>query len=94
MPYALIAQVEFGPDDDPAAGRKMLQEGLIPMAKALPGFQSGVWSRALDGRTGIGTIMFDTEANATAGKASLDAQRPPQAPKIVRDGIYEVQVTA
>ena len=87
MPYAFIAQVEFT-DDDLDVSRRMLAEGLIPTAKALPGFQSGVWARA--GRKGIGTIVFDTEDNAKAGQATINESRPADAPAITDSGIYEV----
>lgn len=87
MPYAIITEVEFT-SDDVDASRGLLHEGLIPVAKSLPGFQSGVWTRA--GRKGIGTIVFDTEDNAKAGQASLEANRPAEAPKITQTGIYEV----
>ena len=87
MPYAFFAQVEFA-DDDRDASRKNLTEGLIPMAKSQPGFQSGVWARSE--RRGIGTIVFDTEENATAAKAAIEAGRPADSPKIVDSGIYEV----
>ncbi len=91
MPHAFIAEVEFS-DDDLDASRRLLNEGLIPVAKSLPGFQSGLWTRA--GREGIGTIIFDTEDNATAGQATLDANRPADAPKITQSGIYEVMAQA
>ena len=87
MPYAFIAEVEFA-DDEVDASRRFLNEGLIPVAKSLPGFQSGVWTRA--GRKGIGTIIFDTEENANAGRATLQENRPAEAPKLVQTGIYEV----
>lgn len=87
MPYAFIAEVEFT-DDDLDASRRMLSEGLIPVAKSLPGFQSGVWTRA--GRKGIGTIVFDTEDNAKAGQATIEENRPAEAPRIAQSGIYEV----
>ena len=91
MPYAFIAHVEFG-DDDTDASRKMLTEGLIPAAKAQPGFQSGVWCRS--GRKGVGTIVFDTEENATNGMAAIVAGRPADAPNVVDSGIFEVMAQA
>ncbi len=87
MPYAFFAQVEFT-DDDLDASRAMLAEGLIPIAKSLPGFQSGVWMRA--GRKGMGTIIFDTEENATSGMATIVESRPPDSPSVTDSGIYEV----
>jgi hypothetical protein len=85
--YAIITEVEFS-NDDLDVSRRLLSDGLIPAAKSLPGFQSGLWTRA--GRKGIGTIVFDTEDNAVAGQAALDANRPAEAPKITQSGIYEV----
>ncbi len=87
MPYALISEVEFT-SDDLDTSRELLTQGLIPMAKSLAGFQSGLWSRA--GRKGIGTMVFDTEENAVAAQAALDANRPPEAPRITQTGVYEV----
>ena len=87
MPFAFVAQVEFS-NDDVDASRKMLHEGLIPTAKALPGFQSGVWARS--GRKGTGMIIFDTEANAVAGQEAIIASRPAEAPPVTDSGIYEV----
>ena len=52
----------------------MLSEGLIPAAKSLPGFESGVWVRA--GRKGMGTIVFDTEDNAAAAEPVFDEEMP------------------
>jgi hypothetical protein len=93
MPYAFVAHVQLE-GADPELGRKMLEEGLIPAAKAQGGFQSGIWVRSADGKSGIGTIVFDTQANAEAGKSALDAQRPAEAPKVTDDGIYEVMAQA
>jgi hypothetical protein len=91
MPYAYVAEVEIT-NDDRDASRAMLNEGLVPVAKGLPGFQSGVWVRS--GQRGMGTIVFDTEENAVAGQAALDANRPAEAPKITQAGIYEVMAQA
>ncbi|HJR25169.1 MAG TPA: hypothetical protein VJ804_06825 [Acidimicrobiales bacterium] len=87
MPYAFVAQVEFS-DDDVDTSRRALTEGLIPVAKGLPGFQSGVWARS--GRKGMGMIVFDTEENATSGQEAIRASRPADAPPITDAGIYEV----
>ena len=87
MPYAFIAQVAFT-DDDLDTSRRMLTEGIIPLAQSLPGFQSGVWARS--GRKGIGTIVFDTEDNAKAGEAKIVESRPAESPAITDSGIYEV----
>ena len=87
MPYAFIAEVEFT-NDDLDVSRRLLNERLIPLATSLPGFQSGVWTRA--GRKGIGTIIFETEDDAVAGQAALSENRPAEAPRVTQSGIYEV----
>ena len=94
MPYAFVAHVQFAEGADPELGRKLLQEGLIPAAKAQAGFQSGIWVRSPDAKSGIGTVVFDTQANAEAGKAALEAQRPADAPAITDSGVYEVMAQA
>ncbi len=94
MAYAFVAHVQFAEGADPELGRRLLQEGLIPAAKAQPGFQSGIWVRSLDESAGIGTIVFDTKANAEAGRAALEAQRPAEAPAITEAGVYEVMAEA
>ena len=87
MSHAFVAEVEFA-DDDVDGSRRLLNEGLIPAAKSLPGFQSGVWVRL--GRKGMGTIVFDTEDNAAKAQATLNETRPAEAPKVTQSGIYEV----
>jgi hypothetical protein len=38
----------------------------------------------------MGMIIFDTEANATAGQKTLQDNRPPDTPEVTRTEIYEV----
>jgi hypothetical protein len=87
MPYAFVTTVEFT-DDDHEVSRSLLTETLIPNAKGLPGFQSGVWLRA--GRQGMGTVVFDTEENARSGQATLQSLRPADGPRFTSETIYEV----
>jgi hypothetical protein len=46
----------------------------------------------LDGKTGVGAVIFDTEANATAGLDTMTTSRPPEAPPVESTAIYEVVV--
>ena len=89
MPYGLIVQVAFD-DGDPELHEKLLHEEVIPAASSQAGFQRGVWYRATDGKTGIGTVVFDTEANAEAAAERMRSDRPPTAPRVTSAGIYEV----
>ena len=95
MPYAFIAQVQFQEGGDPAVGQKMLETEVVPLVKAQAGFKRGIWFRNVDGKTGIGTAVFDTEANATAAGKAITAQgRPSPLPTITTTGVYEVVAEA
>ena len=95
MPYAFVAQVTFQPGGDPELGQKMLEGEVIPLVKSQAGFQKGIWLRNVDGTTGIGTALFDTQANATAaGEAMRSQPRPPEAPSITTSGVFEVVAEA
>jgi hypothetical protein len=95
MPYAFVAQVTFSPGGDPELGQKMLEGEVIPMVKSQAGFRKGIWLRNVDGKTGIGMAVFDTEAHATAaGQAVGSQQRAPEAPQITSSGVYEVVAEA
>ena len=90
MPFVAVTNVNLR-ERDPAEGVTFLNDVLIPRLKTLPGFQTARFVRSLDGQTGVGAVVFDTESNA---KASLEtmADRPPQAPEIVSSAVYEVVV--
>jgi hypothetical protein len=77
---------------DTAAAEKLLREGLIPMIQGLPGFQAARFLRALDGKTGVGAVIFDTEDNAKAGLDTMTKNRPSDAPPVTSTAIYEVVV--
>ena len=95
MPYAFIAQVQFPDGADPALGQTMLENEVVPLVKAQAGFQKGIWFRNIDGKTGIGTAVFATEANAKAAGEAIRAQmRPTGAPTITTTGVYEVVAEA
>ncbi|MHB8465401.1 MAG: hypothetical protein ACYDH6_13300 [Acidimicrobiales bacterium] len=88
MPYIAVTSVNLE-GRDPAAGEQFLRDVLVPQIKALPGFLSGRFVRSLDGTSGTGAVMFDTEANATAGLAAM-ANRPAEAPPVVSTAVNEV----
>jgi hypothetical protein len=95
MPYAFIAHVQFAAGSDPAAGQKVLESDIVPLVKSQAGFRSGTWFRNVDGTTGIGAAVFDTEANAkAAGEAIRSQARPAEAPTITSTGVYEVVAEA
>jgi hypothetical protein len=95
MPYAFVAHVSFHEGTDPDFAQKMLEGEVVPFVKSQAGFQKGIWARNVDGKSGIGTAVFDTEANAKAAGEAIRAQpRPAQAPQITSTGVYEVVAEA
>jgi hypothetical protein len=95
MPYAFVAQVQFQAESSPELGQKVLESEVIPLVKSQAGFQKGTWFRNVDGKSGIGTAVFDTEANAkSAGEAIRSQPRPTEAPTIIATGVYEVVAEA
>jgi hypothetical protein len=91
MPFAAVTNVSLE-GRDPALGQKMLEEELIPMVKAQPGFRAARFLRSLDGKTGVGAVIFDTEANAKAALDIMTNSRPGEAPPITSTALYEVIV--
>ena len=91
MPFVAVTNVKLE-GRDPAEGEKLLREVLVPRLKGQPGFRNARFSRSLDGKTGVGAVMFDTEANAKAGLDAMTTDRPAEAPPVESSGIYELVV--
>ena len=83
--HAVVMQVNLV--GDAVEGMKMLDEVVIPQAKAQPGFQRGTWmhSKAM---IGTGVIVFDTEDHATAAMDAL--QPPPGGPTVINCAVFEI----
>jgi hypothetical protein len=91
MLFAAVTQVNLEGADPAVAGR-VLNDWLVPMVKGLGGFRAARFVRSVDGKTGIGTVVFDTQANAEAALDAMLNNRPPEAPPAVSSGVYEVMV--
>lgn len=87
MPFAAVTYVNLEGRDQ-AQGEQQLRDEVIPSLKSSPGFQAARFLRSTDGKTGVGALIFDTEANA---KAAL-AARPAEAPPFQSTEIYEVVI--
>lgn len=85
MAHAVVMQVNLV--GDAVEGTKMLDEVVIPRAKAQPGFQRGTWMHS-DARTGTGVIVFDTEEHASAAMGAL--QPPPGGPTVINCAVFEI----
>jgi len=79
MSHAVVLHVKLA--GDPAEGTKMLDEVVVPLAKAQPGFQRGTWMHNEGGTDGTGVIVFDTSEHATAAMAAM--QPPPGGPTLI-----------
>ena len=91
MPFAAVTNVNLE-GRDPAVSQKLLEEALIPMIKSQQGFQRARFLRSVDGRTGVGAVIFDTESNAKAALDTMTTNRPAEAPPVTSTAIYEVIV--
>jgi hypothetical protein len=91
MPFAAVTTVSLE-GLDVADREQILKETLIPRIKALPGFQTARFLRSLDGKTGVGAVIYDTEANAKKAVETMTTERPAEAPPVLDRAIYEVVV--
>jgi hypothetical protein len=90
MSFAVVMQVKLPEGGDAEEGLRMLQEQVVPHAKAQAGFQKGTWMN--EGGNGIGVVIFDTEEHAEAAKDAL--KPPPGGPALLSSTVYEVGAEA
>jgi hypothetical protein len=73
--------------------QKMLEEVVVPMAKAQAGFMNGVWMRKVSSpREGSGVVVFATEQQAKDASEAL--RPPPGGPEVRSVDLYEVGAIA
>ena len=70
--WAVFVNVEIRDD---AAGRKMLEEQVVPMVKGSAGFVAGYWTNLSDGK-GASIAVFDNEEHARAAAPELGEMGP------------------
>ena len=90
MAHAVVVHVKLPEGGRSEEGRRMLEEVVIPNAKAQPGFRSGIWMN--NGDDGRAVVVFGTEEEALA--ASEHLKPPPGGPTLVSSEIYEVGAEA
>jgi hypothetical protein len=83
--HAVVMQVKLV--GDPVEGTKMLDEVVIPQAKAQPCFQRGTWMHS-EAMTGTGVMVFDTKDHASAAMEAL--QPPPGGPTVINCAVFEI----
>jgi hypothetical protein len=91
MAFAAVTYVKLE-GRDRAQGEKLLREVMIPRIQALPGFQAARFLRSMDGTSGVGAVIFDTESNAQAALDAMTSNRPAEAPPVESTALYEVVV--
>ena len=80
--WAVFVYVEIRDD---AAGRKMLEEQVVPMVKGSAGFVAGYWTNLSDGKGGS-IAVFDTEEHARAAAPEADTDMGPVTIRSVQIG--------
>ena len=88
MAYSAVIQVKIDPDSDREHRHSILNDFVIPEARALSGFETGLWMND-GGGTGTCIVVFDTEDHA---KAALGPLTPAGGPPVISSGIHEVEV--
>lgn len=90
MAHAVVLKVKFAAAWD-ADQMKMLEEVVVPLAKAQPGFKHGSWMHDND-NNGMGVIVFSSAEEAEAAKGIL--LPPPGGPALVSSSVFEVAAEA
>jgi len=88
MAHAVLIQVKLHPDSDIEHRHAILNDFVIPAAKALPGFQKGIWMNDGVG-TGTCVVVFDSEDNA---QSAVTALMPDGGPPILSSAVCEVEI--
>jgi hypothetical protein len=91
MPFAAVTTVNLE-GRDRAGAEMFLHKVLLPKVRVLPGFRTARFLRSLDGKRGVGSVVFDTEANTMSGLDAMITDLPPEAPPIENTAFYEVIV--
>ncbi|MBO0832103.1 MAG: hypothetical protein J2P29_09055 [Actinobacteria bacterium] len=89
MTFAAVTYVNLE-GRDPADGLRLLNETIVPRTKAMPGFVSARFLRSQDGKTGIGSVICDSQAHAQECLNSMGDERPSEGPPVTSAEIYEV----
>lgn len=89
MTFAAVTYVNLE-GRDAAQSLQLLNDMLVPRLKAMPGFQSARFLRSQDGKTGIGSVICDSQGHAQQCLDAMTAERPADAPAVTSAAIYEI----
>lgn len=90
MAHAVVIQVKLAEGGRTEEGLRMLEEMVVPNAKAQPGFQSGIWLN--NGEDGRAVVVFGSEEEAQKARDNL--KPPPGGPTLISSEVYEVGAQA
>jgi hypothetical protein len=88
MTHAVLIQVKLDPNSDIGHRHAVLNDFVIPEAKALPGFERGTWMNDGVG-TGTCVVVFDSEDNA---RSAVSALTPAGGPPVMNSAVCEVEI--
>ncbi len=90
MAHAVVIRVKVDPESDVEHRHSILNDYVIPEARALPGFQKGMWMNDGAG-TGTCILVFDTEPNAQIAIAPMTRDG---GPPVLDVGVHAVEIEA
>ncbi len=90
MAHSVVIRVEIDTNSDIEHRHAILNDFVIPEARALPGFQKGMWMNDGAG-TGTCIVVFDTEDNA---KSAVTPLTPDGGPRVISSQVQAVEVEA
>ena len=88
MAHAVVIQAKIDVDSDRGHRHSILNDFILPEARALPGFEKGMWMNDHAG-TGTCVVVFDTEQHA---ENAIHPLTPDGGPPIIVCGVHEVEV--
>lgn len=91
--HGVIVQVRIDSSREEEA-RSTLHDLVVPRARALAGFSSGTWLRALEGDGGRGVLLFESEETARAAVEEIRSQGPPPGVPVTLEAVDAYEVLA
>jgi hypothetical protein len=88
--HAVVVNVTIS---DFEAGRKMLEEEVVPRVKQAPGFVAGYWTRSGDD-SGMSMLVFESEDAANGAAQFIQSQGGSDAVTLDKVEVREVVASA
>jgi heme-degrading monooxygenase HmoA len=92
--YAVVGQWTMDPSRADEQQRE-LNERIVPLVSASPGFLEGHWTRQPDARRHVSFVVFEDEASATSFAEFVRGEgRTQQAAGVANDSLEVVELLA